>query len=1005
MMDMDELYRLKAAALLHDPPHKAWVVLGRRLLSGSGGSERAHERDALEFARLVVSGTGLEGAVEQLSGSVVERADWLAASQDRLLLEKSEKKEGGLKSWGFKGLANIFYPSIKHEFYAPSRNEVLAVARALNEILRKARDAKKAYHLLYAFLELVWGLYAKNKVGPADTRVPHHSIFDHLYATAAAVNWSLAGGNRYEGYIVHLDFPGIQGFISPARRLSDYWAGSWFVSLAMWYVVAEVVERYGPDVLVIPTARMNPFYYWYIYNNVLGGSLKGFDKELSGRLEGAFRSLLPDGWPMQPVIPGTATLMLPLVSPPSRGSWKEYFEERLRDFWKRAVLVSRKVWEEAFGDEVAAHLDLVLDDPPFQLVAKVKRVSFSVKEKDERLVYAREAFEVAQRGKSRFRVAMGVGVDWSSLTRVGEGGDAEKIYRMCSVCRSLPGVVRRTREGFQVWRRGEGYVGVTPREEELASILLKEGEALCPYCMVKRAFALRGSVKNLLKISFGSTKVEVKNFVFPSTGDVAALDFKLRLLKGLLKERGKAEKIVEELEAALREKFSEDSEELREWKRRREEAEKSKGLPYIPLKPLYEELEKTKAQNLLEDGALWVLVYALVVREAEPFILGSASRVVLSVLRKHGIIERGEGPSLYYAIVRADGDMIGDVIAGRLAFVGGTERYYEMLYKGVQGAPERFPVEMAERLRKLMETLQVGCVKVDRVIAPTPSYHFSLSRAMVAAALEDIDVVRRNGGFVVYAGGDDLAALLPVVLNREPAVLKAIVESRRRYWGVGPYPGFIVRHGTVVPALLGGGRSYGVRLSHYRDPMNWEIELAGELLEGVAKRVKEGEARKDAVAFGYGRGASSKALTQGEECSVDEEWVEVLPNWLSTASGEEALDVRYGRGLAGVSAYVEGAGKVWSLVNDGVLSKSFLYDVEGQRKFISSVAGEGSEYALKILLNLVKRNSREGGYSEAEKVLSGMAGTDMVFCNVWLPLRVLRAARFLMEGVRSSGGA
>ncbi|MEM2914636.1 MAG: hypothetical protein QXH91_04465, partial [Candidatus Bathyarchaeia archaeon] len=68
-MDLDELFQLKAAALLHDPPNKAWLI----------ASGRAHEEEVNEFSKILFEDTVLQDAIKKLETNNIKNADRLAA--------------------------------------------------------------------------------------------------------------------------------------------------------------------------------------------------------------------------------------------------------------------------------------------------------------------------------------------------------------------------------------------------------------------------------------------------------------------------------------------------------------------------------------------------------------------------------------------------------------------------------------------------------------------------------------------------------------------------------------------------------------------------------------------------------------------------------------------------------------------------------------------------------------------------------------------------------------
>jgi CRISPR-associated protein Cmr2 len=100
-------------------------------------------------------------------------------------------------------------------------------------------------------------------------------------------------------------------------------------------------------------------------------------------------------------------------------------------------------------------------------------------------------------------------------------------------------------------------------------------------------------------------------------------------------------------------------------------------------------------------------------------------------------------------------------------------------------------------------------------------------------ALKDVREVAKYRGQVIYAGGDDVLALLPA----ETALI-ATRNLRDNYWGdeigfhnVGGYP-------FATPRLPGFGRSFSVRYVNIMDIMSAEIKEATRLLEEEAKKVQ-----------------------------------------------------------------------------------------------------------------------------------------------------------------------
>jgi CRISPR-associated protein Cmr2 len=92
---------------------------------------------------------------------------------------------------------------------------------------------------------------------PADTRVPDHSIWDHLDLTSAFAGAFAADPNG-EAALLALSIGPVQGFIAAARSTSDLWAGSHLLARLSWEAMRPVCEALGPDAILFPRLRGIP---------------------------------------------------------------------------------------------------------------------------------------------------------------------------------------------------------------------------------------------------------------------------------------------------------------------------------------------------------------------------------------------------------------------------------------------------------------------------------------------------------------------------------------------------------------------------------------------------------------------------------------------------------------------------------------------------------------------------------------------------------------------------
>ena len=215
----------------------------------------------------------------------------------------------------------------------------------------------------------------------------------------------------------------------------------------------------------------------------------------------------------------------------------------------------------------------------------------------------------------------------------------------------------------------------------------------------------------------------------------------------------------------------------------------------------------------------------------------------------------------YYAIVRANGDYIGELFAGRLNQETIGVDYMELQASSMEDIPDAEASKFARLLRegannnvRVVERIlrsELGraadevkraavsvCEMLSRVrsegrLPVTPAYHAALSRALMITALKDIEAVREVKGEVIYAGGDDFLAFVP------SAFALHLVRKTRSCYSVGDsgYRGFH-RVGSGLFASLGrASRSYSVVFGHFKYPMSRLLELSYELVES-AKRAR-----------------------------------------------------------------------------------------------------------------------------------------------------------------------
>lgn len=246
---MSTIWKKKLAAWLHDPAEKALVLMRDEVGHEHGSVARLRER--LSIAR----------------ADFDKRADWFAAAADRPQWPFDPDKPR--PPW-----ANVHWterPVLIH----PLSGEQIDLgklgddpARAWREVsfdhfdklIVRAPDGTPDLRLTYLAF---WRFGPESPAGeigslwqmmPADTRVPDHSIWQHLDAVSA-----LAGAvHDDEPALLTMSIGPVQSFIAQARSTSDLWAGSHLLSCLAWEVMRPIVEALGPDAILFPSLRGVP---------------------------------------------------------------------------------------------------------------------------------------------------------------------------------------------------------------------------------------------------------------------------------------------------------------------------------------------------------------------------------------------------------------------------------------------------------------------------------------------------------------------------------------------------------------------------------------------------------------------------------------------------------------------------------------------------------------------------------------------------------------------------
>lgn len=291
----DNLWQTKLAARLHDPAEKALVLLR---------DPEGHENGtSLAAARLLgLNALGPDGApvgdgtsahhlfrksIPQAIYRHVQRADWWAAAADRPQWPMEQITTSAGKTYAYAPWARVQWtsdPQLIHplsgavldmkkhgglsdtdfkDIRERSFRHVQALLKALGPVDEQPDGWRKALLTLWRFGPELREEADNGKLGelwkllPADTRIPDHSIWDHLDLVSAFAG-AFAADPQGEAALLALSIGPVQSFIAAARKMEDLWASSHLLARLAWQAMRVVCERLGPDAILFPRLRGVP---------------------------------------------------------------------------------------------------------------------------------------------------------------------------------------------------------------------------------------------------------------------------------------------------------------------------------------------------------------------------------------------------------------------------------------------------------------------------------------------------------------------------------------------------------------------------------------------------------------------------------------------------------------------------------------------------------------------------------------------------------------------------
>lgn len=644
---------------------------------------------------------------------------------------------------------------------------------------------------------------------PAHPTLRDYSVAAHRSMTAALVGARFGGGHPA---FLALHVGPVQSFIEAARRTSDLAVGSYTVGYLAFSGAVALAKQLGPDVLLNPDVSCRALADKLLFGEDLQGDARA--KLLRAALMNRVLAVVPEA-----AADDLAKTMATAVS----GTWRN-MGEAAADAWDKAKENTRTAAldREEFFEQLAQHLEIDQVALPWPKDLGELRTLLADTGWSAPSWLSGHAYE-----GGRPAVAFGVLADLSermlaahrsALQPAGSQGDHRPKCTNCGLREQLgprseqPSEQQRDSRKFFEKKSEELQRRKSSEPNDGAqrtSLQLTRGEGLCAVCLTKRLAAEEYfGDEEVLGISWDRDDDRVL-LRFPSTATFASAPFRFMLAN------------PEEPNARL-------SERIKIWLDKLTELHRDEKLDFTPPGNLLEGLgELGRDPALLSHEGTWFydLSYEPLSAWRSHFskdprdqadndrlrsLVGPLAEASASLRKLRQISKKSA--SEYYAVIVLDGDEMGDWKAGR--------HRNSPLYRELGAFPD-------------------GRENEKRPVHP--ALYTELSRRLALLNDELHQTVARHLGRLVYHGGDDVLAFVPLA-TALPCLdaIRTLICSPR-------YLGSKV---TV---------SAGLSITHWKTPLSYAL----------------GEARgaeKSAKAAGKDRFAISLNPRSGEQLSLVLPW-------------------------------------------------------------------------------------------------------------------------------------
>ena len=893
------LWQRKLLAYLHDPPSKPFNVAEHR-----------------KMAETLIRNAGFEPA--DVAWFFDKVCDHTAAAADRVVCPKSSALRAEWnESTAFKhpmgGGELHFEQPIKH---TEAETQVAAQQPHGYDWSKVSTEQEGQDWAKFFIHWRLWRQFCAEKHPslahmPADTRIPDHTIWTHcnlVSALQASVEIANAGPNvevrLFKPAFLVMQIGPVQEFIAQARTTRDLWSGSYLLSWLISHGIKAVTDAVGPDCVLFPSLRAQPLFD-FLHKDSLYEPLGIWEER---QRDGSKKRMHAEEHILTPNLPNRFLAVVPMQGYevegrriPSSGELakvaKEAMEKELAENISQACLA----W---FAEKAHAVPSVALDRWR-QQVSQFLNVTWQVWPWEHDVKHAIDSMRHSAETQS---LALAYDAAISSIPKgdqdprnyrhqswMDAGGWHSKITDDPPVIEN-PGfawaahyagaefqlAARRNTRDFEAWadnddkRDGAVKDMLSGKEEVIGSKDWQKGLSNIPghHFREHEQLGAMNLIKRIWHIAYLQPKDLKRTPRFDSLPSVAAATFAIEVVDKMVDDDKAWPLLLDFQRAATAAKddygaevSAENSEKL--WIERSDAS-------IFHINEWEREIRETKdhaAKRRLTDA-----------RDTLNRLLG-----------KRGLNDEPRG---YVAVLAMDGDSMGQWVSGAKSPKS----------RGHLAVETVSYFEKHDKLRQLLDT--------QRPVSP--SYHAQLSEALANFALYLAGpIVECFDGQIIYAGGDDVLAMLPAeqalpcarALRMAfrgdpdlPNVFEGALNAKTDQWGFVGLDGdtdifrrtkrFVPRgHPLVVPGQ-NADISAGIAIGHMHSPLQNLVEAARQ----AEKRAKQE----------YGKAAFAISLFKrsGETTEWGAKWdshaIDLADCFAESSGDGKPLSAKFPYALAGL---------------------------------------------------------------------------------------------------------